>query len=140
MLQAKDTKKSKDKAKDRLLEDRPSQGQGQKCSRPRTQGARALQRKKRSSKLFSSDLKKKNLRKFFAKCLAFFNKILTIQNIMLFSAEDRAILEDLRFRGQGQKLQNVSSRTRTSSRTPPLHEILKRKILGHSSRITPWDT
>ena len=38
-------------------------------------------------------------------------------------AEDRAIFEDLRLRGQG--LQNVSSRTssrpRTSSRTPPLY-------------------
>ena len=35
-------------------------------------------------------------------------------------AEDRAIFEDLRLRGQGQGLQNVSSRPRTSSRTPPL--------------------
>ena len=33
-------------------------------------------------------------------------------------AEDRAIFEDLRLRGQG--LENVSSRPRTSSRSPPL--------------------
>ena len=35
-------------------------------------------------------------------------------------AEDWAIFEDLRLRGQGQGLENVSSRTRTFSRTPPL--------------------
>ena len=34
---AKNTKKSEAKAKDSLSENRPSQGQGQKCSRPRTQ-------------------------------------------------------------------------------------------------------
>ena len=34
--------------------------------------------------------------------------------------EDRAIFEDLRPRGQGQGLQNVSSRPWTFSRTPPL--------------------
>ena len=36
MLEAKDTKKSEVKAKDSPTEDRPSRGQGQECSRPRT--------------------------------------------------------------------------------------------------------
>ena len=52
---AKDPKKSeaKAKAKDSLSEERPSRGQGQECSRPRTKdtGASVLQ-KKRSSKIF----------------------------------------------------------------------------------------
>ena len=37
-------------------------------------------------------------------------------------AEDRAIFENLRLRGQGQGLENVSARPRTSSRTPPLYK------------------
>ena len=53
---AKDTKKFEAKAKDSLSEDRTSQGQAQEClrSRPRTKdtGASALQKKKRSSKIF----------------------------------------------------------------------------------------
>ena len=54
-------------------------------------------------------------------------KISTIQKKCCPRAEDRAIFEDLRprgqgldLRGQGQGLQNVSSRPRTSSRTPHL--------------------
>ena len=54
-------------------------------------------------------------------------------------AEDRAIFEDLRLRGQGQGLdlrgqgqglQNVSSRPRTSSRAPPLIIIISNKNKG----------
>ena len=52
-FEAKDTKKSEDKAKDRLHEDRPSQGQEHK--------AQAFSPPKKSSpKFFSGDLQKKN--------------------------------------------------------------------------------
>ena len=46
-LEATDTKKFE--VKDSLYEDRPSRGQGQECSRPRTKdtSARALQKKKK---------------------------------------------------------------------------------------------
>ena len=53
-----------------LLEDRPSQGQGQECSRPkpRTQGASALKKKKKKSsilqKFFQATSKKKEKRSY----------------------------------------------------------------------------
>ena len=64
---AKDTKKSEAKAKNSPSEDRPSRGQGQECSRPRTKDTKAsvLPPKKRSSKIFSCDLKKKTVFKNF---------------------------------------------------------------------------
>ena len=53
---AKNTKQIRGKAKDSLFEDRPSQGQGQECSklRPRTKdtAATVLQKKRFSKKLF----------------------------------------------------------------------------------------
>ena len=56
-LEAKDTKKSEAKAKNSLSEDRPSRGQGQECSRPRTKDtAASVFKKKRSSKSFSGNL------------------------------------------------------------------------------------
>ena len=70
--------------------------------------------------------KTKGICKFSARFLAFSNKISTVQKWCCPRAEDRAIFEDLRLRGhgQGQGLQNASSRTsskpRTSSRTQPL--------------------
>ena len=62
--EANHTKKSEAKTKDRLLENRPSRGQGQECSRrgPRTKtkDASVLQRKKKSpQKKFSRDLQTK---------------------------------------------------------------------------------
>ena len=48
-------KKSKAKAKDSLSKDRTSRGQGQECSRPRTQ-AQAFSKKKVLQKLCSGDL------------------------------------------------------------------------------------
>ena len=73
---AKDTKKSKAKAKDSLSEDRHSRGQGQECSRPRTgmleakdQGhkRKCSPKKKGLHKNFSSDLHKKTFSKKFFK-------------------------------------------------------------------------
>ena len=64
-LQAKDTKKSEAKTKESPSEDRPSRGQGQEYSRPRTKDTRA------------SALQKKGLKIFFQ------DKILTIQKIVL---------------------------------------------------------
>ena len=82
-------------------------------------GASVLQKKKVFKNVLGNLQKqKKGLQKFSARLLAFSNKILTIQQIVLPRAEDRAIFENLRLRGQG--LQNVSSKLRTSSRTPPV--------------------
>ena len=101
--------------------DRPSRGQGQ---RPRTQ-TQVLSKKKGSSKFFfrrKRSLKiffqvistrgnqKKGLCRFSARFLAFSNEMSTVQKYCCPGAEDRAIFEDLRLRGQGQELQNVSSR------------------------------
>ena len=47
--------------------------------------------------------------------------------------EDRPIFEDLRPRGQGQGLQNVSSRPRMSSRTPPLLVIAEWTLFASTS-------
>ena len=94
---------------------------GQTLSRPRTgmleakakdQGhkRKCSPKKKGLHKNFSGDLQKKTFSKKFFKR---FNK-----------SKNRPIFEDLSPRGQGQGLQNVSSRTssrpRTSSRTPSL--------------------
>ena len=139
-LEAKDTKKNPrprtalPRTDPLEAKDRNARGQGQG---PRTQ-AQVLS-KKRSSKIFFRQSQKKSLQKFFQafsskKCLLkiFFQaiyKISTIQKKCCPRAEDRAIFEDLRprgqgqgldLRGQGQGLQNMSSRPRTSSRTPPL--------------------
>ena len=128
----------KPEAKDSLSEDRHSRGQGQECSRrPRTKDtiAGALQKiKKRSSqKFFRRSPKKKNKKKVFTKffkrspqknvsqkIFQALHKILTIQKIVLSSSRGQVIFRGLDLRGQGQGLQNLSSRPRTSSRTPPL--------------------
>ena len=104
---------------------------GQTLSRPRTKdtSASALQKKKGLHKNFSGDLKKKifflaiSTKKRFPK-----NFSSAPQNFNI--SKNSAVLEprtgqssrtwDLDLRGQGQGLQNVSSRPRTSSRTPPL--------------------
>ena len=65
-------------------------------------------------------IQKEGLAKFYARFLAFCNAILRVQKKCCPRAEDRAIFEDLRLRGQGQELQNVSSASRTSSKTLPL--------------------
>ena len=129
-LEAKDKKKSEAKAKDSLSDDRHSRGQGQECSRPRprTQAQVLSKKKKRSSQKF---FRRSPQKKFFQKIFQALHKILTIQKIVLSSSEDRPIFEDLKPRGQGQSqgldlrglgqgLQNLSSRPRTSWRTPPL--------------------
>ena len=151
---AKDTKKSeaKAKAKDSLSEDRHSRGQGQECSRPRPRTkdtkrkCSPKKKKKGLHKNFSGDLQKKKKKKkrssqtffkrsplqnVFQKIFQPLHKILTFQKIVLSSSRGQANFRGLEasrprldLRGQGQGLQNVSSRTssrpRTSSRTPPL--------------------
>ena len=90
-------------------------------------------------------VRKKGVRKFYARFLAFSNEISIVQKIVLSSSRGRAIFEDLGFRGQGldlrgQGLQNVSSRTssrpRTSSRTPPLitSKLTRTKITADASQ------
>ena len=81
-------------AKDSLSEDRHSRGQGQECSRPRTQAQVLSKKKKRSSQKFfrRSPKKKRPLQKFFKrspqknifqKIFQALHKILTIQKILL---------------------------------------------------------
>ena len=115
-------KKSEAKAKDSLSEDRHSRGQGQECSRPRTQ-AQVLSKNKRSSQKFFKRSPQKNV---FQKIFQALRKILTIQKIVLSSSRGQANFRGLDLRGQG--LQNLfsrmSSRSRTSSRTPPLTVIV----------------
>ena len=143
-----------------------SQGQpfrGQTLLRPRTgmleakvkdkgTSASVLQKKKGVQKSFSGDLKK-SLQKFFQRSpvkTAFSNffsgNLQNFNNSKLPCPrlEDKAIFEDLRPRGQGQGLQNVSprmsSRPRTSSRTPPLTISLgkiypKCKLKGSSTNM-----
>ena len=121
----------KSKAKDSLSEDRHFRGQGQECSRPRTQ-AQVLSKKKKKvfTKTFQAiSKKKKGLHKNFSSDLhektfskKIFKRSTKFQQFKKYCcprAEDRPIFEDLRPRGQGldlrgQGLQNVSSST------PPL--------------------
>ena len=109
--------KKKFKARDSLSEDRPFRGQEQERSRPRprTKDTGASVLKKRSSRKFFRRSPKNTV---FKKIFQANYKILTIQKIVLSSSRRQAIFEDLRLQGQG--FQNVSSRPRTSSRTPPL--------------------
>ena len=112
-------KKSEAKAKDTKKIRGQGQGQpfrGQTLSRPRTgmlQGHKHKWslKKKRSSQKFFRRSSQKNV---FQKIFQALHKNLTIQKKCYPRAEDRPIFEDLRPRGQGQGLQNVSSRT------PPL--------------------
>ena len=101
----KDTKNPRPRAKDQLLENRHSRGQGQEGSRPRPKDTRLkCSPKKGLQKVFFRRSLKKGLCKFCARFLKFSNKILPIQKIVLSSTKDRAIFEDLRLRGQGQGL------------------------------------
>ena len=113
-----------------MAKDRYARGQG-----PRTQ-AQVLSKKKGLHKIFSGDLKQKkrssqkfsmrSLEKNFSqKIFQALHKILTMKKKCCPRADNRPIFEDMRPRGQGldfrgQGLENVSSRSRTSSRTPPL--------------------
>ena len=78
--------KKKSEAKDSLSEDRHSRGQGQECSRPRTQ-AQVLSKKKRSSQKLFKRSPRKNV---FHKIFQVFHKILTIQKIGLSSSRGQA--------------------------------------------------
>ena len=145
---------AKAKAKDSLSEDRHSRGQGQECSRPRPRAkdtkrkCSPKKKKKGLHKNFSGDLQKKKKKKKKKRSSQKFFKRSPRKNAFQIHvlepcprAEDRPIFEDLRprgqgqgldLRGQGQELQNLSSRTssrpRTSSRTPPLILSLKKAI------------
>ena len=129
--------------------DRTSRDQGQE---PRAH-AQVFSQKKGLQNFFSGDLKnEKVFKKFFRRKRSsnfFFQVISTwgkqekifanfprgfwrfptkfqrFKKLCCPRAEDRAIFEDLRLRGQGQGHQNVSSRPRTSSRTPPLQNEVK---------------
>ena len=101
-------KKSEAKAKDSHTEDRSSWGQEQECSRPRPRtkdtGASVLQKKVFEKTFRRSPIEenKQRLRKFSARFLAFSNKILTVQKIVLSSS-----------RGQGNFGGHEASRPRT---------------------------
>ena len=95
-------KKSEAKAKDNLFEDRHSRGQGQECSRPRTQAQVLSKEKKKKvfTKIFQAISKKKKVftkifqaistKKRFPKIFQALHKFLTIQKIMLSSSRGQA--------------------------------------------------
>ena len=107
---AKDTKKSEAKAKGSPSEDRPSRFKGQKCSRPKPRtkdtGGKCSPKKRSLNNFFRQSAKRngkkglqnfffrrspeekyqKGLRKFSAIFLAFFNKNLRVQKILLSSS------------------------------------------------------
>ena len=87
----------KSEAKDTLSEDRPSRGQGQECSRPRTgvleakakdQGhkRKCSPKKKSSQKFFKRSLQKNVFQKIFQAL----HEMLTIQKIVLSSSRGQA--------------------------------------------------
>ena len=97
-LEAKDKKKKKSEAKDRLSEDRPSGGQVRKCSRTKTQRAGVL--KKGVLPNVSRNFRRRK------KKVMTISSFLTTQKILLSSTEDRAFsrtcrLQGLDLRGQG---------------------------------------
>ena len=98
-------------AKDSLSEDRHSRGQGQECSRPRTEdtSASALQKKRSSQKFFRQSPKKK---KVFTKIFQALHKILKIQKIVLSSSRGQANFQGLE-----------ASRPSFHSNSPPLVSI-----------------
>ena len=117
---------SEDKAKNSPFDDRPSRGQGQECSRPRTKntGASVLQKKSLQKNVFQAISKKKGIQKFFSGDLQNFNNS---KNTAVLEPRTGQYFEELRLRGQGQGRelrgqghQNVSSRPKTSLRTPSL--------------------
>ena len=91
------------------------QGHKRKCSPKKKKGLHKnfsgdLQKKRSSQKFFRRSPQKNVFQKIFQAL----HKILTIQKVGYPRAEDRPVFKDVRPRGQGQGLQNVSSRT------PPL--------------------
>ena len=93
-LEAKDTKKkSEAKAKDSPIKVRPSRGQGQECSTPRTQ-AQLLSEKKVVRKIYQAISKKRSSKKLsrwspeknvFQKIFQALNKLLPTQKLVPFS-------------------------------------------------------
>ena len=91
-------------AKDSLSEDRHSGGQGQECSRPRTQAQVLSKKKKKKKKVFTKifqaiSKKKRSSQKFFKrspqknvfqKIFQALHKILIIQKIVLSSSRGQA--------------------------------------------------
>ena len=106
-------------AKDSPSEDRPSRSQGQECSRPRTQ-EQVFSKKKFFKNCFSGEKGLKILFQEISNCgkqkkvfanfprgfWRFPKKFQRFKKQCCPRAEDRAIFEDLRLRGQGQELQN----------------------------------
>ena len=126
----------KSKAKNSPTQDRPSRGQGKECSRrrPRTKdtSASVLQKKKSSEPFFRRSPEKKHFPKNFSGAPQTFN------NSKNSAVLEPPIFEDLRLpgqvldlRGQSQRLQNVSSKPKTSSRTPPMKIMSNNIIIRH---------
>ena len=75
---------------------------------------------------------KKGLRKFSARFLAFSNKISTVQKIVLSSSRGQGNFRGLE--ASRPRIQNLSSKPRTSSRTPPLVANTSSFAAGKSCR------
>ena len=106
-------------------------GQGQTLSRPRPRtkdtGASVLQKKGLQKFFFrrsSLEENKKRSSQSFREVSGVFQQNFNGSTNSAVLEQKTAIFEDLRLRGQGQGLQNLTSRPRTFSRTPPLIVIL----------------
>ena len=85
-------KKSEAKAKDSSIVNRPSRGQGQECSRPRTKDtSQVFSKKKSSEKIFRRSPEKNVLQKSFQVRY----KLFTTQKIVLFSSRGQGNLRGL---------------------------------------------
>ena len=113
----------KSEAKDSPSEDRPSRGQGQKCSRQRPikgTGASVLKNKKKVFKIFltrspKKKRKKRNgLQKFFSGDLQNFNNSKT--TALLKTRTGQFFFEDWRLRGQGHRTSKCVLEDSTSGR------------------------
>ena len=110
---AKHSKKSEANAKDRLFEDRPSRGQGQECSKPRTGMIEANnnQRHKSASDLKKNSSSRKLKLRFSLVIFPFHGSKYVLEPRTAFSRTCRIRGQGLELRDQGQGLQNGSSKT-----------------------------
>ena len=125
-VQGQEHKKSKTK-------DRPSRGQKQECSRPRTKDTSAgVLRKKKYSKIFfrrsPKEENKKGLRKVSARFMAFINISLTIQKRVLFSSRGQGNFRGLE--ASRPRLRTRPSRPRTSKCVLEDKDILENSTSG----------
>ena len=130
---AKDTKK-KSETKDSPSEDRPSSGQGQECSRPRTKdtGASVIQKENNNNKIkvFGRSPPKKGLQKFFSDDLQNFNNS---KNAAVFEPRKRQFSRTLGFKT---KVKDLTFEAEAKASKCVLEDVLEAKdVLEDSTSV-----